>query len=67
MGKKEIQRAFRTRNLTVEEAAKDDTIRRQVEAEFPPAPATGHAAPEQDVPDLATAPRRSDAPDAKEH
>jgi ribosome-binding protein aMBF1 (putative translation factor) len=37
MEKRKIERVFRTRRLTAAEAAKDDAIRRQVEAEFPPA------------------------------
>lgn len=37
MVEREVQRVIRTRRLTPEEVANDDAIRRQVEAEFPPA------------------------------
>lgn len=37
MGKEKIKRVIRSGNLTAEEAARDEQIRRQVEEEFPPA------------------------------
>jgi ribosome-binding protein aMBF1 (putative translation factor) len=38
MAKRKIERVFRTRRLTAAETAQDEAVRRQVEAEFPPAP-----------------------------
>src|SRR5438477_11346924 len=40
---KRIERVVRDRRLTAAEAAKDEEIRRQVQAEFPPAPAASPA------------------------
>jgi len=41
---KKIERVFRQRRLSAEEVARDEEVRRQVQAEFPPAPPTGSAA-----------------------
>src|SRR5262249_28112463 len=56
---KKIERVFRDRRLTPEEAARDEDVRRQVEAEFPPA-STGGAAPRPPSPALREALRGSD-------
>jgi hypothetical protein len=45
MGKRKIERIFRSRKLTPEEAASDDAIRRQIEQEFPPAQPAHRASP----------------------
>lgn len=41
---KKIERVFREGRLTAEEAARDEEVRRQVRAEFPPAAPRGGAA-----------------------
>jgi DNA-binding phage protein len=40
---KKIERAFRKGQLSVEEVARDEEVRRQVQAEFPPAQPSGSA------------------------
>ena len=45
MTERKIERVIRTRRLTPAEVARDDTIRRQLEQEFPPARASRHADP----------------------
>src|SRR5260370_19213692 len=40
---KKIERVFRERRLSAEEVARDEEVRRKVEAEFPPAPPSGSA------------------------
>jgi hypothetical protein len=45
MAERKLERVFRNRRLTPEEVAKDEAIRRQVEAEFPPAPTSRHRTP----------------------
>jgi plasmid stabilization system protein ParE len=40
---KNIDRVFRGRRLSAEEVAQDEAVRRQVQAEFPPAPPGGRA------------------------
>jgi DNA-binding phage protein len=40
---KKIERVFRTSRLTAEEIARDEEIRRKVQAEFPPVASTGKA------------------------
>lgn len=40
MSQKKLERLIRTRRLTPEEVARDREIRRKVEAEFPPPPAS---------------------------
>ena len=45
MAEKKLHRVIRTRRLTPEEVAGDDAIRRQVEAEFPPAGLSNHVVP----------------------
>jgi DNA-binding phage protein len=39
---KKIERVFRTGRLSAEEVARDENLRRKVQEEFPPAPATGN-------------------------
>jgi hypothetical protein len=43
MEEKSFKRVYRTRKLTAAEAARDEEIRRKVEAEFPPLEAAGAA------------------------
>jgi ribosome-binding protein aMBF1 (putative translation factor) len=43
MGNKPFKRVYRTRKLTAAEVARDEEIRRKVEAEFPPLEAEGAA------------------------
>jgi len=45
MAEKRIERVVRTRRLTPEEAARDEQVRRAVEAEFPPAPPSRRSSP----------------------
>lgn len=40
---KKIERLFRDRRLSAEEIARDEEVRRTVQAEFPPAPSSGSA------------------------
>ena len=40
---KKIERVFRGRRLSPEEVARDEEVRRKVQAEFPPAPPSGSA------------------------
>ena len=39
---KKIERVFRTERVSAEQAARDAEVRRQVQAEFPPAKPSGH-------------------------
>jgi hypothetical protein len=40
---KKIERRFRQRRFSAEEVARDEDVRRKIEAEYPPAPRSGNA------------------------
>ena len=57
---KKIQRQFRQHNLTPEEVARDEEVRRKVNAEFPPARGSASATPRSLSAALKQAIRESD-------